>query len=66
MKDPANRELVTVIECICADGIVIEPYIIMPNKVFIKKMFNNNLGGKTKISTLETSYSDDELGLKWL
>jgi hypothetical protein len=36
----------------------------MLNKVFIKKIFNNNFNKKTKILTLETSYSDDKLRLK--
>ena len=36
----------------------------MLNKVFIKKIFNNNLNKKTKILILKTSYSDNKLKLK--
>jgi hypothetical protein len=64
VKDPAERESITVVECISAGGFVIVPYIIMPCKVFKEKIFNNNLPDSTKIAQSETGYTDNELAIK--
>jgi hypothetical protein len=66
VKDPAERESITVVEYISAGGFAIVPYIIMPCKVFKEKMFNNNLPDGTKIAQSETGYTDDELAIEWL
>jgi hypothetical protein len=50
VKDPAEKESITVVECILASGFAIVLYIIMPCKVFKEKMFDNNLPDGTKIS----------------
>jgi len=65
-RDPLNRESVTVIEAICAAGYVIDPFIIMPGKIFQEKLWNNNLPPDSKIGLGEKGYTDDELVLKWL
>ena len=56
----------TVIECISAAGFAIDCCIIMPGKVYVEKMFDNDLPPGTKISVSETGYSSDELALQWL
>ena len=38
----------------------------MPGKVYVEKMFDNDLPPGTKISVSETGYSSDELALQWL
>ncbi|PVH82784.1 hypothetical protein DL98DRAFT_355449, partial [Cadophora sp. DSE1049] len=60
-RDPTDRESVTVIECISAAGFAIDCYIIIPGKVYVEKMFDNDLPPGTKILVSETGYSSDEL-----
>ena len=38
----------------------------MPGKVYVEKMFDNNLPPGTKISCSETGYSSDEIAMLWL
>jgi hypothetical protein len=50
VKDPAERESITVVEYILAGGFTIVLYIIIPCKVFKEKIFDNNLLDNIKIS----------------
>jgi hypothetical protein len=63
-RDLADKELITVIKCISVVGYAIDYYIIMPGKVYLKKIFDNNLPPSTKISASEKGYSSDELAIK--
>ncbi|KAL5331125.1 hypothetical protein ACEPPN_000654 [Leptodophora sp. 'Broadleaf-Isolate-01'] len=63
-RDLADRESVSVIECIFAASYAIDCYIIMPGAVYLEKMFNNNLPLGTKISYNEKGYSSNELVLE--
>lgn len=65
-RDPADRESISIIECISAAGYAIDAFIIMPGSVYLEKMFDNNLPAGTKIGCSETGYSSDELALEWL
>ena len=42
---PGNREWVTAIEAICADGYSLPPYVIFAGKVYIAGWFKSNLPG---------------------
>ena len=66
IRDPAEEESVTVIECIAAAGYAIDCFVIMPSKVYLEKMFDNNLPARTKIVVTEKGYSGDDLAIKWL
>ncbi|PVH67851.1 DDE-domain-containing protein, partial [Cadophora sp. DSE1049] len=61
-----SRTSVTVIECISAAGYANDCYIIIPGKVYLEKMFDNNLPPDTKITASEKGYSSDDLAIKWL
>jgi hypothetical protein len=53
-------------ECISTSFWELDPFIIMPDSIFMQKHFNNNLAPNVKIATSENGYTDDELAYKWL
>jgi len=66
ISDPENRELVTSMECISADGRSINPMIIMAGIVFKEKHFDNNLNGQTLLAMSESGYTNDMLSYEWI
>ncbi|PMD56020.1 uncharacterized protein K444DRAFT_695455 [Hyaloscypha bicolor E] len=66
IKDPIRRELVIAIEYISTSFWELDPFIIIPDSIFIQKHFNNNLAPNVKIATSENGYTDDKLAYKWL
>jgi len=61
-----DRTLVTVVECISANGTCIPPFVIVPGSRIFEKFLANDLPSETKIATSPAGYSNDELALKWL
>lgn len=61
------RELVTVIECVSAAGVVLPPMIILPGAVHLQAWYDNTgIDGDYLLATSETGYSHDEYGLAWV
>jgi hypothetical protein len=65
LSDPNNRESVTSVETICADGTVLDLFIIRPGVNHLYKTFQD-LFGNTLIKVSETGYSNDDLNLEYV
>lgn len=63
---PGNREWVTAIESICADGTSIPPMVIFEGKVHISNWYIETLPTDWVIGVSEKGWTNDELGLLWL
>ena len=62
---PGNREWVTAIEAICADGYSLPPCVIFKGKVAIAGWFDN-LPKDWRIEVSNNGWTTDEIGLRWL
>jgi hypothetical protein len=62
---PGNREWVTVIEAICADGYSLPPCVIFKAKVAIAGWFDN-LPKDWRFEVSNNGRTTDEIGLRWL
>jgi hypothetical protein len=65
-SDPDNREYITTVEYICADGSLIPPMLILQGEVLLEKYFDNSLDDDTLIAANATVYMNQGLGLKWI
>jgi hypothetical protein len=65
MLQPGNREWVTVIESICAEGWALPPYVIFKGKVFVESWFDD-LSDGWKIDKSANGWTTDDIGLNWL
>lgn len=63
---PGNREWVTTIEAICADGYSLPPCVIFAGKVYIAGWFESNLPSNWRIEVSNNGWTTDEIGLRWL
>jgi hypothetical protein len=64
---PGNREWVTAIDCICADGQSLPPVIIFEGKMHQSTWYTEDtLPGDWVIGVSENGWTDDILGLTWL
>ncbi|EDN06269.1 predicted protein [Histoplasma mississippiense (nom. inval.)] len=62
-----SQGLITVIECISADGEVLNPFIIMKIKTHFKDWYTqSNLLGGYMIAMSDTGYTNDEIGFAWI
>lgn len=61
-----NRELITVVDCICADGSVLAPLIIMKGKRPSYGWIKDSELEKGWIAASPNGWTDNELGLRWL
>ena len=66
LTDPNNRESLTTVKTVCADGNTIPPILILKGDVLLKKYFENNLENKTLITTSPSRYSNEGLAMKYL
>jgi hypothetical protein len=62
---PGNREWVTAIEAICADGYLLPPCIIFKGKVAIAGWFDD-LPKDWRFEVSNNGWTTDEIGLRWL
>lgn len=60
-----NRELITLVECVCSTGFAIEPMVII-KAATIMEQWVVDLPNNYLIATSESGYSNDELALAWL
>jgi hypothetical protein len=64
---PGNREWVTAIETICADGYSLPPCIIFKGQVYIAGWFeSSSLPTDWRIEVSNNGWTTDEIGLRWL
>ncbi|KAJ3464857.1 hypothetical protein MRS44_009643 [Fusarium solani] len=64
---PGNREWITVIQAINADGQAIPPFIIGAGQYHLANWYQeSNLPGDWAIATTQNGWTDNEIGLEWL
>ncbi|KOS39223.1 hypothetical protein ACN38_g9942 [Penicillium nordicum] len=60
-------QLVTGIECVAADGWVMEPYFVAPGKAHLVRWYDGGkLSEETRIAVSDSGYSNDLLAIDWL
>jgi hypothetical protein len=65
LLQPGNREWVTAVEAICADGFSLPPCIIFKGKVAIAGWFNN-LPKDWRFEVSNNGWTTNEISLRWL
>ncbi|KAJ3469895.1 hypothetical protein MRS44_003960 [Fusarium solani] len=64
---PGNREWITVIQAINAEGQAIQPFIIGAGQYHLANWYReSNLPGDWVIATTQNGWTDNETGLEWL
>jgi hypothetical protein len=64
---PGNREWVTVIQAINAEGRAIQPFIVVAGQYHLANWYQeSNLPGDWAIATSQNGWTDNEIGLEWL
>jgi DDE superfamily endonuclease/Tc5 transposase DNA-binding domain len=66
VPDPDNRESLTSIECIGADGYVLPSFIILSGKIMKQKWFSPRLQDEIVFTSTPTGYTDDIRSFEWL
>src|SRR5204863_3840507 len=64
--DPDNRELITSMESISAEGGTTDPMLIMPGQVMKEKHFPKGLNDDIRIGVSKSEYTNDLLSYVWL
>ncbi|OBS16264.1 hypothetical protein FPOA_27625 [Fusarium poae] len=64
---PGNREWVTVIQAINAEGRAIDPFIVVAGQYHLANWYReSNLPATWAIATTQNGWTDNETGLEWL
>ncbi|KAL2885150.1 hypothetical protein HOO65_080100 [Ceratocystis lukuohia] len=64
---PGNREWVTVIQAINAEGWAVAPFIVVSGQYHLSSWYReSNLPGDWAIATTQNGWTDNDTGLKWL
>jgi hypothetical protein len=64
---PGNREWVTAIQAINAEGQAIDPFIVVAGQYHLANWYReSNLPATWAIATTQNGWTDNETGLKWL
>src|SRR6478752_6051349 len=64
---PGNREWVTAIQAINAEGRAIDPYMVVAGQYHLANWYQeSNLPGTWAIATTQNGWTDNETGLEWL
>ncbi|KAI8690555.1 HTH CENPB-type domain-containing protein [Fusarium sp. Ph1] len=67
LVQPGDREWVTVIQAINAEGQAIQPFIVVTGQYHLANWYQeSNLPGDWAIATSENGWTDNEIGLEWL
>ncbi|KAI0994129.1 hypothetical protein K3495_g14054 [Podosphaera aphanis] len=64
--DPENRDYVTYIEAISANGKTIPPIVILSGALLLEKFFGNNLDDGVLFAMTESGYTNDMLSFEWV
>ena len=66
-KQPGNREWVSVIQAICADGYTLPPYVIVKGKCHLLSWYQNgDLPDTWRVRPSENGWTTNEITLDWL
>jgi hypothetical protein len=66
-KQPGNREWVTVIQAVCADGWVVPPYFVVKGKNHLLPWYQDSrFRPEWRVHTSENGWTTNEIGLDWL
>ena len=64
---PGNREWVTAIECVSADGFVVPPMLVVQGKVHLASWYTDSgLPGHWPIRTSASGWTDNTTGMEWI
>jgi DNA-binding Lrp family transcriptional regulator len=64
---PGNREWITVIQAINAEGWAVQPFIIGAGQYHLANWYrDSNLPGDWAIATSQNGWTDNEIGFEWL
>ena len=69
VKSPQGRSWSTFIECVCADGSMIEPAVIFKGKDLQQQWFDDEchkIAGNWHFCTSQKGWTDDRLAVSWL
>jgi hypothetical protein len=67
LVQPGDREWVTVIQAINAEGRAIQSFIVVAGKYHLANWYQeSNLPGDWAIATTQNGWTDSETGLEWL
>ncbi|EWZ28455.1 hypothetical protein FOZG_17848 [Fusarium oxysporum Fo47] len=67
LLEPENREWVTVIQAINAEGQAIDPFIVVAGQYHLANWYReSNLPASWAIATTQNGWTDNETGLEWL
>ena len=66
LADPDNRESLTAVETICADGSMIPLMLILKGDILLEKHFENDLENDMLLATSLSGYSNEGLAMKYL
>jgi hypothetical protein len=59
-------DLVTVVECIAADGFTMTPYFIFKGTVHLERWYDFDIPGEYHIAVSPKGYSTDTIGFDWI
>ena len=66
-KQPGNREWVTVIQAVCADGWIAPPYFVVKGKNHLLPWYQDSrFQPEWRVHTSENGWTTNEIGLDWL
>ncbi|KAK1837436.1 transposase, partial [Colletotrichum chrysophilum] len=66
-KQPGNREWVSVIQGVCADGWALPPYVIVKGKYHLLSWYTNGqFPPEWRVHPSENGWTTNEIGLDWL
>jgi hypothetical protein len=67
LVQPGNREWVTAIQAVNAEGWLIPPFIVVAGQYHLSNWYQeSNLPGDWAIATTQNGWTDNETGLEWL
>ncbi|KAI1005644.1 hypothetical protein K3495_g2574 [Podosphaera aphanis] len=66
LADPENREYVTCMQSVSADGRTIDPMIIFQAARYLEKQLDNDLNDDALFAQSESGYTNDYLSYRWL
>jgi hypothetical protein len=66
LTDPGDRTLVTSVECISASGKLLNPLVILPQKVYLPWFFPALPPDEYQLAYSNSGYNNSEIALEWL